>query len=131
MILTWKWSSFDRVRLCRCPIKPPTQAQVKADIAEYVELRGGYAVVTNISGIPVKGKPNVFRKNPEMSGLGDVICCIGGIFIQFEVKRTAKEKLRDSQEDHKYRLERAGGKYFQVTSLDEVIGILSKRRFRA
>ncbi|MCK4784647.1 MAG: hypothetical protein KAV87_12915 [Desulfobacteraceae bacterium] len=108
-----------------------TQAQIKADIKEYIELKGGYAVVTNISGIPIKGKPEIYRKNPEMSGLGDVISCIGGIFIQFEVKKTAKEKLRDSQEDHKYRLERSGGLYYQVTSLDEVIEILEKRRFRA
>ncbi len=108
----------------------PTQAEIKKDIAEYIELKGGYAVVTNISGIPVKGKPDVYRKNPEMSGLGDVISCIGGIFIQFEVKKTAKEKLRDSQEDHKYRLTRAGGLYYQVTGLDEAIKILSKRRFR-
>ena len=108
-----------------------TQAQIKADIAEYIELKGGYAVVTNISGIPVKGKPEIYRKNPEMSGLADVISCIGGIFIQFEVKKTAKEKLRDSQGDHKYRLERGGGVYYQVTGLDEVIEILSKRRFRA
>ena len=108
----------------------PTQAQLKADIAEYIELKGGYAVATNVSGIPIKGNPEVYRKNPEMSGLGDVISCIGGIFIQFEVKKTAKEKLRDSQEDHKFRLERAGGLYYQVTSLDEVIDILKKRRFR-
>jgi len=109
----------------------PTQAEIKADIKQYIELKGGYAVVTNISGIPVKGKPEIYRKNPEMSGLADVISCIGGIFIGFEVKKTAKEALRDSQEDHKYRLEKAGGKYYQVTGLDEVIEILSKRRFRA
>lgn len=88
-------------------------------------------MVTNISGIPVKGKPNVFRKNPEMSGLGDVISCVGGMFIQFEVKKTAKESLRDSQKEHKYRLEKAGGLYYQVTGLDEVVEILNKRRFRA
>lgn len=108
-----------------------TQAQLKRDIAEYIELKGGYGVVTNISGIPVKGRPDVYRKNPEMSGLGDVLCCWGGAFLQFEVKKTAKEKLRDGQEDHRYRMERAGGLYYQVTSLDEVIEILSKRRRRA
>lgn len=103
-----------------------TQAQLKASIAKYIELMGGYGVVTNIAGIPIKGKPSVFRKNPEMSGLGDVLCCWRGSFLQFEVKKTAKEKLRDSQEDHKYRLERSGGLYYQVTTLDEVIEILTK-----
>lgn len=108
-----------------------TQASLKADIAHYIETMGGYGVVTNISGIPIKGRPDVYRKNPEMSGLGDVLCCWGGRFIQFEVKKTQKEKLRDSQEDHKYRMERAGGLYYQVTTLDEVIQILKKRRLRA
>lgn len=109
---------------------PSTQAQLKADIAHYIETMGGYGVVTNIAGIPIKGRPDVYRKNPEMSGLGDVICCWGGLFIQFEVKKTAKEKLSDSQEDHKYRIERAAGLYYQVTTLDEVIEILKKRRMR-
>lgn len=108
----------------------PTQSQIKASIAEYIEIRGGYAVVTNISGIPIRGNPEVYRKNREMSGLGDVISCIGGIFIQFEVKRSVKEKLRLSQAEHKYRLELAGGLYYQVTCLEDVIEILSKRRFR-
>lgn len=105
----------------------PTQAQLKALIAEWIEFNGGYAVVTNIAGIPV-GKGKAFRKNPEMSGLADIICCWGGLFIQFEVKRTDKEKLRPEQEEHKYRMERANGLYYQVTSLDQVIEILSKRR---
>jgi len=105
----------------------PTQAQLKASIAEYIELKGGYGVVTNIAGIPIKGRPDVYRKNPEMSGLGDVLCCWGGRFLQFEVKRTSREKLGASQEEHKHRLERAGGKYYQVTSLDEVMEILNER----
>jgi len=104
-----------------------TQAQTKQAIAQWIEYHGGYAVVTNISGIPIKGKPNVFRKNPDMSGLGDVICCWKGRFLQFEVKRTVKEKLREAQDDHKYRLEKAGGVYFQVISVDDVIEILSLR----
>ena len=105
-----------------------TQAQLKASIAEWIEWEGGYAVVTNIAGIPIKGQPGVFRKNPEMSGLADIICCWGGLFIQFEVKRTEKENLRPTQIEHKYRLERAKGLYYQVTSLDQVIDILKKRR---
>lgn len=108
-------------------MKKLTQAQIKADIAEYIELKGGYAVVTNISGVRVgKSSDNTFRKNHEMSGMADVISCIDGTFMAFELKRTAKEKLREAQKDHKYRLERADGLYFQVTSLDEVIEILAK-----
>jgi len=116
----------------RMPIKvKQSQAQIKAAIAEYIETKKGYAVVTNIAGIPVKGSRKIYRKNMEMSGLGDVISCVGGVFIQFEVKKSVKEKLRPSQAEHKYRLELAGGLYYQVTCLDDAIEILSKRRFRA
>jgi len=101
-----------------------TQAQTKKAIAEWIEYHGGYAVVTNISGIPIKGKLNVFRKNPEMSGLADVICCWRSQFFQFEVKKNAKEKLSYAQEDHRFRLLRAKGFYYQVVDVDDVIHIL-------
>jgi hypothetical protein len=104
--------------------KKLTQAQIKADIAEFIELMGGYAVVVNVAGIPIKGKPEVYRKNPEMSGIGDVVSCIKSLHIQFEVKSSEDEPLRVAQEEHKYRLERAQGRYYQVTSLDDVIEIL-------
>ncbi len=103
-----------------------TQAQTKKAIAEWIEYNGGYAVVTNISGIPIKGKPNVFRKNPEMSGLADVICCWKGQFLQFEVKKNTKEKLSYAQEDHRFRLIRAEGFYYQVVDVDDVIDILGR-----
>lgn len=105
-----------------------TQAQIKASIAQYVELQGGYGVVTNIAGIPIKGDRGSYRRNKEMSGLGDVLVCWGGLFLQFEVKRTSQEELSDGQKEHKRRLEHAGGIYYQVTCLDEVIEILKKRR---
>lgn len=103
-----------------------TQAQTKKAIAQWIELHGGYAVVTNISGIPIKGKPNVFRKNPEMSGLADVICCWKGQFYQFEVKKNTHEKLREAQHEHRYRMQRAGGFYYQVVDVDDVIHILGR-----
>ena len=53
-----------------------SQAHIKAAIVEYIETKKGYGVVINIAGVPV-GKPSdrIYRKNPEMSGLGDVLCC--------------------------------------------------------
>lgn len=104
-----------------------TQAQTKKAIAQWIEVHGGYAVVTNIAGIPIKGNPYVLRKNPEMSGMADIICCWNSQFFQFEVKKTLKEKLKDAQKEHKYRLQRSGGFYYQVVSLDDVIQIFLDR----
>jgi len=106
------------------------QSQIKASIAEWIEWNGGYAVVTNISGIPIKGDFSRMRKNPEMSGLGDVICCWYGVFHEFEVKPNRKAKLDPDQLDHKHRIERGGGFYHQVVSVDDVIAILTARRDR-
>lgn len=107
-----------------------TQAQDKATLAEWIEWNGGYGVSVNVSGIPIKGNLGKFRKNPEMSGMGDVLCCWGGIFIYFEFKRPKNDSLREAQEQHRERLERAGGLYFQLSTVDEGIEILKKRRRR-
>ena len=104
------------------------QSQIKASIAEWIEWNGGYAVVTNISGIPIKGDFSRMRKNPEMAGLGDVISCWYGEFHQFEVKPTDKAQLDPDQLDHQHRTERGGGFYHQVVSVDDVIRILEARK---
>lgn len=54
-----------------------------------------------------------------MSGLPDIICCIGGQFAAFEVKRPGG-KLTKLQEKTIQRIREAKGCAYKVTSLDEV-----------
>lgn len=57
------------------------------------------------------------------AGLPDIICCINGRFIAFEVK-TEKGKLTKLQEITIQRIQRAKGEAYKVTSLSEVQSIL-------
>jgi len=57
------------------------------------------------------------------AGIPDIICCIEGKFIAFEVK-TEKGKLTKLQEIAIHRIRDAKGEAFKVTSLEEVKKIL-------
>jgi len=57
------------------------------------------------------------------AGLPDIICCIGGRFIAFEVK-TESGKLTKLQESAIARITAAGGIAHKVTSADEVKTII-------
>lgn len=65
-----------------------------------------------------------FRAMPKYSktGVPDIILVHNGIFIGLEVKRP-KGKQSDNQVEFQKGLERAGGKYYLVTSLDDVTKI--------
>jgi len=57
------------------------------------------------------------------AGLPDIICCIGGRFIAFEVK-TPSGKLSKLQEITIQKIRAAKGEAFMVTSVEEVKEIL-------
>ena len=58
------------------------------------------------------------------AGLPDIICCIDGRFVAFEVK-TPAGKLSKLQEMAIRRIQTAKGKAYKVTSVNEVQSILS------
>jgi hypothetical protein len=58
------------------------------------------------------------------AGLPDIICCIAGRFVAFEVK-TPAGKLTKLQELTMQRIQAANGKAYKVTSVKEVHSILS------
>jgi hypothetical protein len=58
------------------------------------------------------------------AGLPDVICCLDGRFVAFEVK-TPAGKLTKLQEITMQRIQAVGGKAYKVTSVKEVQSILS------
>jgi Holliday junction resolvase len=53
------------------------------------------------------------------AGLPDIICCINGRFVAFEVK-TEKGKLTKLQESTLTKIRNAKGNAYKVTSLQEV-----------
>ena len=59
------------------------------------------------------------------AGIPDIICCIAGRFVAFEVK-TPTGKLTKLQETTLQRIRKAKGKAYKVTSVEEVKSILER-----
>lgn len=91
-------------------IKPEKKLQDKA--IRYLRDRGIYYLNLYGDGRSGKGKP-------------DLIACIGGKFVAFELK-VGENGLQDDQKIHKLRIERSGGVHYSPYTLDQFIYIVDK-----
>lgn len=88
--------------------KPEKKLQDKA--IRYLKGRGIYYLNLYGDGMSGKGKP-------------DLIVCIGGRFVAFELKVGANN-MQDDQKIHKLRIERSGGLHFSPYTIEEFIKIM-------
>lgn len=88
--------------------KPEKKLQDKA--IRYLRERGIYYLNLYGDGFSGKGKP-------------DIIACINGLFIAFELKVGAND-MQDDQKIHKLRIERSGGLHYAPYTLEEFISIV-------
>ena len=56
------------------------------------------------------------------TGVSDILCCINGKFVCFEVKH-GKNKQTKNQIEFENEVKKAGGQYYTVYSVDEVMEI--------
>lgn len=89
-------------------IKPEKKLQDKA--IAYLKGRGVYHLNLYGDGFSGKGKP-------------DIIACINGRFVAFELKVGAND-MQDDQKIHKIRIERSNGLHFSPYTITEFIGIV-------
>lgn len=92
--------------------KPEKKLQDKA--IRYLKDRGIYYLNLFGDGMSGKGKP-------------DIIACINGKFIAFELK-VGSNGLQDDQKIHKIRIERSKGLHFSPYTLEEFISIVEELR---
>lgn len=76
----------------------------------YLKAKGIYALNLYGDGFSGKGKP-------------DLIACINGRFVAFELKVGAND-MQDDQRIHKARIERSGGLHYCPYTLDEFTKIV-------
>lgn len=88
--------------------KPEKKLQDKA--IRYLRERGIYYLNLYGDGFSGKGKP-------------DIIACINGLFVAFELKVGAND-MQDDQKIHKLRIERSGGLHYAPYTLEEFISIV-------
>ena len=89
-------------------IKPEKKLQDKA--ISYLRGRGIYYLNLYGDGMSGKGKP-------------DIIACINGLFVAFELKVGAND-MQDDQKIHKLRIERSNGLHYSPYTLDEFVNIV-------
>lgn len=88
--------------------KPEKQLQDK--VVSYLRERGIYYLNLFGDGMSGKGKP-------------DIIACINGKFVAFELKVGAND-MQDDQKIHKIRIERSKGLHFSPYTLSEFMEII-------
>ena len=88
--------------------KPETKLQDKA--IEYLKSNGIYHINKYGDGRTAKGAP-------------DLLACINGRFVAFELK-VGSNDMQDDQRIHKRRIERSGGLHYSPYTLEEFISIV-------
>ena len=88
--------------------KPEKKLQDKA--ISYLKGRGIYFLNRYGDGMSGKGKP-------------DIIACIKGRFVAFELK-VGSNDMQDDQRIHKIRIERSDGLHFSPYTIEEFIEIV-------
>ncbi len=97
------------------------EKEIQLAICEYLAYKRYFFWRQNT--IPVFDKGH-YRPMPKFSinGVPDIILVHKGIFWGLEVKRP-KGKISENQVIFKEKLEKAGGKYDIVTSIDDIIAL--------
>ena len=90
--------------------KPEKKLQDRA--ISYLKGRGIYYLNLYGDGFSGKGKP-------------DIIACIRGRFVAFELK-VGENDMQDDQRIHKLRIERSEGLHFSPYTLEEFIEIVER-----
>ena len=86
------------------------EKKLQDNVIRYLRERGIYYLNLYGDGRSGKGKP-------------DIIACINGRFVAFELK-VGENDLQDDQKIHKIRIERSGGLHFSPYTLDEFKNIV-------
>ena len=81
------------------------ESNLQSKCIKYLKSKGIYHLNLYGDGFSGKGKP-------------DLLVCIGGKFVAFELK-VGLNDMQDDQKIHKLRIERSGGLHYSPYTLDE------------
>lgn len=100
------------------------EKDVQKAILTYLQAKKVFHYRNNSGGTVINYKDKSYFMKFGATGSPDIICVINGQYVGIEVKGT-DGKQSDSQKDFQERLEKAGGIYALVHSLDEAIFFLN------
>lgn len=101
-----------------------SEKDIQTAVCDYLQLKGLFFWRQNV--IPVfNKKKEAFMRMPKYSknGVPDIILVKQGKFIGLEIK-LPKGKQSENQIKFQNELQQAGGEYYLITSIDDLIKIL-------
>lgn len=106
-------------------LKPETANQITANIIRVVNMQPKcVAARINVVGIFDKNI-GTHRKSNATKGVEDVVCCVYGLYVGFEVK-AGNDMQSEYQKRREFEIKRAGGKYYIIRSTDEFLQIFTQ-----
>lgn len=90
------------------------EKKLQDKVLEYLKAEGIYALNLYGDGFSGKGKP-------------DIIACVNGEFVAFELK-VGLNDLQDDQKIHRARILRSNGKHYAPYTFEEFIRIMEDIR---
>lgn len=88
------------------------ESSLQSKCIEYLKSKGIYYINIHGSGWGAKGSP-------------DLITCINGKFVAFELK-VGDNEMQPDQRIHKRRIEKNGGQHYCPRTIDEFIKIIGR-----
>lgn len=105
--------------------RPETANQITANIIRVVNMQPKcVAARINVVGI-FDAKIGGHRKSNATKGVEDVVCCIRGMYVGFEVK-AGNDKQSEDQKKREFEIKRAGGQYYIIRSTDEFLKVFTQ-----
>lgn len=108
-------------------LPPPLESVIQKAILDYLILyvspNFGFFNRIQSSGLMVQGrngKKDKMIPSRGMIGIADIIGCYRGHYVALEVKRPKLGHLSENQRAWGAKVEKAGGRYFVVTGIDDV-----------
>ena len=95
------------------------ESDIQHAVLQYLSLKGIFHYRNSVGAF--KTERGFYRFGAV--GSGDIIAVIGGIYVAIEIKGTGKSQT-PAQETFQANLEHAGGQYWLIHSLDELINKL-------
>lgn len=105
-----------------------TETQIQKSILDWLAWNGIFAWRNQRIPTPIRRGRQIVglrRADPATVGMPDILCCYKGRLIGLEVK-TDKGKQEEAQKEWQDKLERAGGLYYIVRSVDDVEKLFKK-----
>lgn len=125
LIKKWLNPYTPKERVMKDKNDPGLEKNIQKTILEYLTRKGIFHWRNNTGAITTQATS--FSKGRFLQfgakGSPDIICCVDGILVGIEVK-TKTGVQSQAQKNFQTNLEKAGGRYHLVRSLDDVMKIL-------